>query len=71
MDSQIIFLRQDGQEYEFSVYPEALDTQIILNELSELGLINMLEFLATYLHDKVGLVRLTFENAPKILPRTR
>ena len=40
MDSQIIFLRQVGQEYEFSVYPETLDTQIILNELSELGLIN-------------------------------
>ena len=66
MDSQIIFLRQDGQEYEFSVYPETLDTQIILNELSELGTINTLEFLATYFQDKVGIVRLTFENTPKI-----
>ena len=66
MDSQIIFLRQDGQEYEFSVYPETLDTQIILNELSALGTINTLEFLATYFQDKVGIVRLTFENTPKI-----
>ena len=50
---------------------ETLDTQIILDELSELGTINTLEFLATYFHDKVGLIRLTFENTPKILPRTR
>ena len=71
MDTQIIFLRQDGPEYQFSVYPETLDTQFILNELSELGPINTVEFLVTYLQDQVGIVKVTFENVLSILPRTR